>query len=142
MMLGKSWDGRTWRALGSGMAGDVYALAVGAGDVLYAGGWFTNAGGVAVNKIAKWNGATWSALGAGVGGNMPDRVGIRALYWDHQSGSLLAGGSFTTAGGVSAPGVARWNGVAWAPVGAGLDGSPNAFAVDEEGRIIAVGGPL
>jgi hypothetical protein len=30
------------------------------------GGFFTNAGGVPANNIAKWNGSTWSALGSGV----------------------------------------------------------------------------
>jgi trimeric autotransporter adhesin len=28
-------------------------------------------------------------------------------------GSLYAGGNFTTAGGVAAPNIARWNGSAW-----------------------------
>ena len=42
--------------------GLVNALAVMGGNV-YAGGTFTNMGGVAANRIAKWDGATWSALG-------------------------------------------------------------------------------
>ncbi len=43
----------------------VYALAV-SGTNLYAGGWFTTAGGVPANYIAKWDGSAWSALGSGM----------------------------------------------------------------------------
>ncbi len=41
----------------------VFALAMWGGN-LYAGGAFTNAGGVTANCIAKWNGSTWEALRA------------------------------------------------------------------------------
>ena len=43
----------------------LYALAV-SGTNLYAGGWFTTAGGVSANYIATWDGSAWSALGSGV----------------------------------------------------------------------------
>ena len=45
----------------------VYALAV-SGTNLYAGGYFTTAGGVTANYIAKWDGSAWSALGSGMSG--------------------------------------------------------------------------
>ena len=38
------WNGSTWSALGSGVGGEVWALAVSGRD-LYVGGWFTTAGG-------------------------------------------------------------------------------------------------
>ena len=44
----------------------VYALAVDASGTLYAGGYFTTAGGVSVKYIAKWDGSSWSALGSGM----------------------------------------------------------------------------
>ena len=59
------WNGSSWTALGSGMNGGVYALAV-SGQRLYAGGDFTTAGGSAANSIAKWDGSSWSALGSGL----------------------------------------------------------------------------
>src|SRR6185369_9655885 len=64
------WNGSTWTALGSGVDGGTtyqgaLALAVSGGN-LYAGGYFTNAGGLVANHIAKWNGSSWSALGAGM----------------------------------------------------------------------------
>ncbi len=65
------------------------ALAV-SGSTLYAGGWFTTAGGTAANYIAQWNGSSWSALGSG----MSNPVGVLAV-----SGSTLyADGDFTTVG--------------------------------------------
>jgi hypothetical protein len=86
------------------MNGSVNALAV-SGTDLYAGGYFTTAGGVTANRIAKWNGSAWSALGSGM--NYP----VNALA---VSGTdLYAGGSFSTAGGVSAKSIAKWNGSAW-----------------------------
>jgi hypothetical protein len=78
------------------MDGAVSALAVSGSDV-YAGGWFTMAGGSAANYIAKWDGNSWSALGSGMGGDylMPPSVSALAV-----SGSdLYAGGSFKIAGG-------------------------------------------
>ena len=56
-----------WSALGSGMNQVVAALAV-SGTNLYAGGYFTMAGGVSANCIAKWDGSAWSALGSGISG--------------------------------------------------------------------------
>jgi hypothetical protein len=49
------------------MASEPYvsALAV-SGSTLYAGGYFTTAGGTNANDIAQWNGSSWSALGSGM----------------------------------------------------------------------------
>jgi hypothetical protein len=101
-----------WSTSGSGMNGTVRALAAMGAD-LYAGGDFTTAGGVTVNRIAKWNGSVWSALGAGMDG------GVYALAVS--GGKLYAGGLFTTAGGVSANLIGQWNGSAWSGLGEGLD---------------------
>ena len=67
----------------------VYALAWD-GTNLYAGGYFTTAGGAGANRIAKWNGSSWSALGTG----MNDTV--RALTC--VGTNLYAGGTFSTSG--------------------------------------------
>jgi trimeric autotransporter adhesin len=37
------------------------------------------------------------------------------------NGDIVAGGNFTTAGGVSAHRIARWDGTSWFPLGAGMD---------------------
>jgi hypothetical protein len=76
---------------------------------LYVGGKFTTAGGVSASNIAKWNGTAWSALGSGITGSNTgsnSQVTSMAVY----NGELYVGGDFTTAGGVSANYIAKWNG--------------------------------
>ncbi len=111
---------KVWSALGTGVNGTVYAMAL-MGTDLYVGGQFTIAGGVPVNNIAKWNGTSWSAVGSGV------NHAIRALA---VSGTTLyAGGDFTTAGGVSANYIAKWDGANWAAVGSGTNAVVRALKV-------------
>ncbi|SPE58146.1 exported hypothetical protein [Verrucomicrobia bacterium] len=120
------WDGSAWSALGSGMYGyAVYALAV-SGTNLYAGGYFTTAGGVPATNIAKWDGSTWSALGSGMGGDTQQNW-VNALAVSGTN--LYAGGSFSTAGGVPATNIAKWDGSAWSALGSGLNGYVEALAV-------------
>ena len=58
-------------------------------------------------------GQQWSALSSGIGGD------VHALAWD--GSNLYAGGSFTTAGEVSANYIAKWDGSAWSPLGLGMN---------------------
>lgn len=79
----------------------------------------------------------WQPLGTGV--NSPNsEAQVYALAVDGQ-GSLYAGGLFTTAGGVAANRVARWDGSAWHPLGAGLNNMVSALAVSEQGDLYAGG---
>ncbi len=80
--------------------GTVYALAT-MGNNLYAGGSFTNMGGVPASRIAKWNGSNWSALGSGLSGSVQSLVALGS--------NLYVGGNFRLAGGKSASYIARWN---------------------------------
>jgi hypothetical protein len=138
------WDGASgeWSALGSGMNGAVHALTVfddgspGSGPALYAGGNFTTAGGETVNFIAKWNADSgeWSALGGGLN----NAVRGLAVFDDGAPGSepaLYAGGVFTTAGGVSANFIAKWDPATeeWSALEGGVDGSVRALAVFDDG---------
>jgi hypothetical protein len=124
------WNGSAWSALGSGMGGfyrQVNALAV-SGTILYAAGPFTTAGGVAANCIAKWDGSAWSALGSGMSGSGPYATVVGALAVSGTN--LYAGGYFTTAGGVPANNIAKWDGSAWSPLGSGMSGQVLALAVN------------
>ncbi len=114
------WDGSSWYALGSGIAGGdpfpfVAALAVYNGD-LVAGGLFDSAGGVSAMNIARWDGSAWHSPGSGISGE-PENTIVRALaVYD---GKLIAGGRFTTAGGVAAQNIASWDGSTWQPLAGG-----------------------
>ena len=77
-------------------------------------------------------GGSWSTLGSGMNGY------VNALAWDG-SGNLYAGGDFTTAGGVTANYVAKWNGTSWSALGSGINGTVNSFALDGSGNLYAGG---
>jgi hypothetical protein len=133
----------TWSALGSGVEGTVLEIAVNGNDV-YVGGIFEFAGGVSANHIARWNNvtSTWSALGSGVSGGAFTRVFSIAI-----SGSdVYVGGAFTTAGGVSASNIAKWDGSNWSALGSGVSGGGGggliigAFAIAVSGNDVYVGG--
>ena len=96
------FDGATWRPLGDGVNGRVYALTNfdpdGPGpapEYLIAGGNISMAGGVPVLGIAAWDGQQWSALN----GNLGNAARRFAIYNDQ----LVAGGNFGTAGGLPSP---------------------------------------
>jgi hypothetical protein len=130
------WNGASWAPLGSGVndlgTPTVDALTVfddGAGPALYAGGLFTNVGGVTADYIAKWNGASWSALGSGTN----FEVEALGVFDDGSAPALYAGGSFITAGGVTARNIAKWNGASWSSLGAGMNDYVDALAVFDDG---------
>ncbi len=117
------WNGSSWSALSSGLGRtdpyvDVYALAASGSDV-YAGGYFTTAGGTAVSNIAKWNGSSWSPLGPGLGSSLGGYVLALAV----SRSDLYAGGLFLGAGGTPVNNVAKWNGSSWSPLGSGIFGN-------------------
>ncbi|MEZ4512631.1 MAG: hypothetical protein R3C62_12210 [Chloroflexota bacterium] len=122
------WDGSSWNPLGSGMSGGDTVIALAwDGSNLYAGGQFNSAGDVADTKhIASWDGSSWQPLSDGSGSGMSSTV--NALAWDGRY--LYAGGSFTSAGGVAASRIARWDGSSWHSLGSGMNSTVNALAWD------------
>ncbi len=128
-----------WEAQGGtippGFTGaSVNAIAVVGTDVYVGGDISSMSGNPTASHIAKWNGTSWEALGSGVDGV------VRAIT---VSGSdVYVGGQFTTAGGISSPGIARWDGSAWHSVGGGLAvvGTPNVRAIAVSGSNIYAGG--
>jgi hypothetical protein len=99
----------TWSTLGTGSSNGVnnwvQALAV-VGNEVYVGGWFTLAGGVFANRVARFNTLTntWSALGTGSSNGVNGTVFALAVVGNE----VVVGGTFTSAGGVSANNVARY----------------------------------
>lgn len=126
------WDGQMWAPLGSGLVNGskgVRALAVyddGSGPALYAAGDFTIAGGNAAARIARWNGLSWSSVGNGL--TMGEAEAL-AVFDDGGGPALYVGGSFQRAGGAVARRLAKWDGVQWSEVGAGLNGTVLALHV-------------
>jgi trimeric autotransporter adhesin len=96
------WNGTAWSSLGTGVDSTVRALQLSGSD-LYATGYFSNAGGMQTNMIARWNFAdtSWHTLGSGFNGA---GFALAPLGDD-----LYIGGNFTQAGGKRSYKLAHWN---------------------------------
>jgi hypothetical protein len=148
--------GSSWASVGGGLNQEVRALALAGArtvnpfdDTLYAGGFFTDAGGNASGDyIAAWSSATntWGPLGAGLNSH------ALAIAVDDTRGLVYAGGNFTQQQGAAANTLNRvgvWDtGIsAWVPLqfGAGatlngVNGPVEAIALDDS--IVYVGGNI
>ena len=136
------WDGTAWRSLGTGpangMNGRVNALAVAPNGDVYAGGDFTQAVGIAANRVARWDGMAWSPLGTGVaiGSMFPSGIYAVAVA---ANGDVYVGGIFAQAGGIAANGAAKWDGTAWSPLGTSTNGFVQALTFGVNGKLYAGG---
>jgi trimeric autotransporter adhesin len=138
------WDGFSWSALGTGFNDVVLDLAVyddgtGSGPALYAGGFFTTAGGISANRIAMWSpiAHSWSQVGTG----MNSSVWALCVHNDGTGPALYAGGFFNSAAGNH---VSRWDGATWSPLGSGLDNASYSLGTydDGHGEALIAGGPF
>ncbi|MEP7337417.1 MAG: Ig-like domain repeat protein, partial [Acidobacteriota bacterium] len=156
-----AWDGEAWSAVGNtltggnGVNGQILAMAALGNDV-YAGGWFTKVGNLAVNRIARWNGATntWSPLGAGLGAR-GNGIGsgdcANANCGGGSVGAVAVRGNEVYVGGgfdrvyngdgssIVARNIARWNSVTntWSTVG---QSSGGVLAMTIDGDDVYIGG--
>lgn len=104
-----------------------------AGEQVVFGGAFQWVGAVAARRVVLCDPATNVCTPLGTG--FDDGI-VQALFV-LPSGELIAGGSFTAAGGVPVAGVARWNGTAWAPIGAGVGAAVTDFVLLPNGDLVA-----
>jgi hypothetical protein len=107
---------QSWQSLGTGVNFSVYALEVDTiRDELYVGGWFTNAGGIPTNGIAKWDGTNWHSLNGGVnfGGS------VHTIFYFNNE--IYVGGRFDSIGGIAAKNIAKWDRTSWHTIGDGFN---------------------
>ncbi len=109
--------GGHFQALGTGTNSVVRALAWHQG-ALFAGGEFTNAGGVSVQHIARWNSVAWSGLNAGLDGTVLSLASI--------GNALVAGGEFKRSGTLTVNGIAAWRSGEWQGLAEGMTGGTPA----------------
>ena len=130
------WDDRFGKP-GTGFY--TYAAAAAPDGNVYVGGYFSQAGGVPINRIARWDGRRFHPLGSGLDGS----VYALAIGAD---GSVYAGGDFVNAGTVRVNGVARWDPAAqtWSALAGGVTdsfgGGDVIYALAVRGGDLFVGG--
>jgi hypothetical protein len=88
------WDGAlSWSALGTGVNGVVYTLVVN-GNNLYAGGYFTTAGGLILpDAIAQWTGSAWTPVDV----NLPGAAALADICIDAADNIYIGFNQFGTA---------------------------------------------
>ena len=91
-------------ALGTGLNEYCRAIHEYNGDIV-AGGYFTTAGGVSANKIARFDGTNWLAMGLGFDGAGIDEYVKSAAVWN---GIFFAGGAYTQAEGGPMNYISQW----------------------------------
>src|SRR5260370_572219 len=85
-------------------------------------------------RVARGDGAEGSGLGRGMRlRGMGARVWALTAFDDGTGPALYAGGQFTTAGGVAANYVAKWDGSQWSALGSGTDAVVWALTVFDDG---------
>lgn len=109
------WDGSQVTPLGSILTGDIRAFARN-GNALYIGGNFIIAGSASVKGVAQFDGTDWRPMANTIPGNVEALCMFR--------GELHAAGSYRLIG-TNINRIARWDGSAWNPLGAGV-GPTNA----------------
>lgn len=135
-----SWDGSHWNPIGTpGRTNGLNFIASSLGNDgknVYAGGQFNYAGLVNANSIARFDGQKWNALGSGLGpaSALPSVYTITTT-----NNNIYVGGTFSTAGGISAPDIAQWDGTNWYALG-NPGGEVFGIAVQPSG-VYAVGAP-
>ncbi|MEI6342645.1 MAG: Ig-like domain-containing protein [Verrucomicrobiota bacterium] len=141
-VLGAGWDAAAFPV---GVDGSrVYSVVApdGSGGLLL-GGAFTQVGNVLANRVARWDGVQWRPLSSEGAPALDGVNGSVLAVAVGQDGAVYVGGAFSSAGGVPAWNVARWDGRQWSALGGGLSGGVapvvRALAVDAQGRVL-VGG--
>ena len=168
------WDGFEFQAMGSGLDTRAPAVATVHQGRIFAVGSFTRSGVDASNNVAYWDGARWRGDGfhpltsansiSSGGGNLAVK-GSDLTIRDNETwvtlsrpllsgtisdlslyrGEVYASGNLTSFAGTWLKNIARREGIAWRPLGEGLEGLPFALCPYNDelyvgGQITAAGG--
>lgn len=134
-----------WKSFGGspyGCGGSIHAIEVAPSGVVYLGGYFSSCEDSPASNVVAYDPGTGSfeALAGANGKHLDGRVLALAVA----DGDLYVGGEFSHADGQPASGVARFDGDAWHPLGAGIPSSnftfPQVSAIAVVGTDIYVGG--
>ncbi len=125
------WDGTQWHKVGNGIRGGmgiVSCFAIYEGDLYVAGRFTTDLGNPGPN-IARWDGEQWKDAGGG----LAEASGTGCDIWDMVvfNGYLYVVGSCSSAGGVAAEHIARWDGEEWCGFGDVFNNNISALAVHQ-----------
>jgi hypothetical protein len=121
------WNGSTWQLFNAATSGNVNANGyANAGSDLYAGGYTANGGGFGPTAVlggfAKFDGSSWTQLQQPWA---PEMRGLNGMVYSELTyhGDLYVGGTAAFYGTgdhyLYSPGLARWDGANWNPIGAG-----------------------
>jgi hypothetical protein len=106
---------------------------------LFVGGDFSQIGSGNIKFLAQREGDSWKPIGMGdsISGSMSNT--INALAFD-SSGNLYIGGSFNAVGTVRAKNIAKWNGVGWDSIHAGIYDPVNTILYKQSANQIYAAG--
>jgi hypothetical protein len=130
---------QSWQKLGVGShalsaKGTITAICVDTGNIVYAGGDFTNSSAYPEEKfyVAKWDGNSWSHVGY-PSDSIIANGDISTMYVD-ATHNLYVAGIFKDASGMCF--VAKWDGTVWSEVGIGahaLNANNSIQSICEDG---------
>lgn len=131
----------TWRPLGSeSLVGfvqfaspEVNSIAVDGGRI-YIAGRFSAAGQLSSRNIAYFESGVWHSMGDGLTKEDPTFSWVNEIRI--HNGTVFAGGAFERSGGLAVDNISMWDGEAWLPMGAGVDGEVNALEIHDGELII------
>ena len=138
------WNGNGWEVIGGGLgpsgqygswASAIASYDSGTGAELYVGGKFNGSHTLVSPGIIRCDGSSWQSVGGGLDVPQWDTpyAELMTVYDGGHGPELIVAGPFGTAGGLSIPFLAKWNGTTWSSLGSGVNGRVIGMQVLDDG---------